>query len=577
VPAGDEDLNFADGPKLELDDLVERLLQSARGVQTAQGRLRSLLRANELISGHLELVDVLQEIVEAACTLAEARYGALGVIAPDGTLEQFIHVGIDEPLAERIGELPHGKGLLGALITDPETIRLQRIDADPRSVGFPPNHPPMDSFLGVPIRVGDSVFGNLYLTSSLRGEFSADDEELVRSLAGTAGAAISNARRFAESQRRQHWLQASAEIGAQLLADSGEDPLRMIARRAHEIADADLVAIILVTPDGQSGMVEVAIGEGADELIAGQAPLSKLLTGAVISSGNPIQRHVPALADVPAPEIASIAAAEIIPGRPAMEVGPLMLLPLSGSANTRGALAIMRRSGRSSFTEADLEMVNSFAGHASIALELSAARSDRQRVALLEDRDRIARDLHDHVIQQLFAVGLGIEGVAVNIPDEYGDRLRSQVADIDRTIRQIRTSIFELRGALGGAGGAARQRVLEIAGELTVVLGFAPRVVFAGQVDVAVTGDLADDVVAVFREGLTNVAKHANATVVQVDITEANGAVTMTITDNGVGIAEPDRASGLDNMRRRAERRGGSFEVTRAPSGGTRLTWKAQA
>jgi signal transduction histidine kinase len=260
-----------------------------------------------------------------------------------------------------------------------------------------------------------------------------------------------------------------------------------------------------------------------------------------------------------------------------MEVGPLMLLPLTGSANTRGALAIMRRSGRSSFTEADLEMVNSFAGHASIALELSAARSDRQRVALLEDRDRIARDLHDHVIQQLFAVGLGIEGVAVNIPDEFGDRLRSQVADIDRTIRQIRTSIFELRGALGGAGGAARQRVLEIAGELTVVLGFAPRVVFAGQVDVAVTGDLADDVVAVFREGLTNVAKHANATVVQVDITEANGAVTMTITDNGVGIAEPDRVSGLDNMRRRAERRGGSFEVTRAPSGGTRLTWKAQA
>jgi signal transduction histidine kinase len=577
MPSGEADLGFVDGPKLELDELIERLLQSARGVQTAQGRLRSLLRANELITGHLDLVDVLRHIVEAACSLAHARYGALGVIGSDGSLEQFIHVGIDEELAAKIGDLPHGKGLLGALITDPQPIRLEQIDSDPRSVGFPPHHPPMGSFLGVPVRVGDSVFGNLYLTGSERGSFSADDEELVRSLAETAGTAISNARLYAEAQRRQHWLRASAEIGAQLLADSGEDPLHLIARRAHEIGYADLVAIVLVTPDGESGMVEVAIGDGADDLIARQAPLSTLLVGPVVASGTPIRRHAPAAE----PQLDAAAswpdAAEIVPGRSAQDVGPLMLLPLTGSADTRGALAIMRRTGRVAFNEADLEMVNSFAGHASIALELSAARSDRQRVALLEDRDRIARDLHDHVIQQLFAVGLGIEGVAAAVPDEYGDRLRGQVADIDRTIRQIRTSIFELRGALGGVGGATRQRVLEIAGELTVVLGFAPKVVFAGQIDVVVVGDLADDVVAVFREALTNVAKHAKATAVQVDLTEANGAVTITITDNGVGIAELERVSGLGNMQRRAERRGGSFEVTGAPAGGTRLTWKAKA
>ncbi|HEY3737043.1 MAG TPA: GAF domain-containing protein [Jatrophihabitans sp.] len=570
MPSEDGDLSFLDGPKLELDVLIDRLVESAQGVKRAQDRLRGLLRANELISGHLNLVDVLRYIVQAACDLADAKYGALGVIASDGSLEQFIHVGIADELAAEIGALPQGKGLLGALINDPKPIRLEDMGADPRSVGFPDRHPPMESFLGVPIRVGDDVFGNLYLTGSSRGKFSADDEELMRSLAGTAGTAISNARLYAESQRRQRWLAASAEIGAQLLADSGEDPLRMVARNAQEIADADLVAIVLVTPDGESGMVEVAIGDGAEELVARQRQLTHMLVGQVIRNATPIQLRSLA-------EGGDLGTIDLLPGQPVIDVGPLMLLPLTGSADTRGALVIVRRAGRSVFTGADLEMVGGFASHASIALELSAARSDRQRIALLEDRDRIARDLHDHVIQQLFAVGLSIEGTAALVSPDHAQRLRDQVADIDRTIRQIRTSIFELRGALGGMSGATRQRVLEIVGELTVVLGFAPQVVFSGQVDLTVVGDLADDVVAVIREALTNVARHAHASAVVTDVTVSSGEVELTISDNGIGISEPSRVSGLENLRKRAERRGGSFDVTKAPTGGTRLTWKAPA
>ncbi len=566
----DEDFSVLDGPKLELDGLIDQLVTSAQGVKRAQGRLRSLLRANELVTGHLELVDVLRHIVTAACELADARYGALGIIAPDGSLEQFIHVGIADELADRIGSLPQGKGLLGALITDPKPIRLEQISSDARSVGFPPNHPPMDSFLGVPVRVGEEVYGNLYLTGSKRGSFSAEDEELVRLLASTAGTAISNARIYAEARLSQKWLQASAEIGAQLLADSGEDPLRMVARSAYEIADADLVVVALVTPDGSSGMVEVAIGDGGDELIARQRPLAQMLIGEVIREAMPILLNTRADANL-------AGHVELLPGRAVSDVGPVMVLPLTGSAETRGTLVISRRGGRPVFTPADVEMASGFASHASIALELSNARSDRQRIALLEDRDRIARDLHDHVIQQLFAIGLSIEGTAAVVDSEQAQRLRDQVADIDRTIRQIRTSIFELRGTLGGVSGATRQRLLELAGELTVALGFAPQVVFAGQVDLVITGDLADDVMAVVREAMTNVAKHAQATTVQLDLSAVSRECVVTITDNGIGITNPARLSGLENLRKRAERRNGSFDVLAAPGGGTRLIWKVPA
>jgi signal transduction histidine kinase len=559
-------LSFPDGPKLDLDALIDQLVERARGVQRAQGRLRGLLRANEMVTGDLGLETVLRHIIQAACELAGARYGALGVIAHDGGLEQFIHVGMDVETVALIGQLPEGKGLLGALITDPRPIQLEHITDDPRSSGFPANHPPMESFLGVPVRVRGEVFGNLYLTESLTGQFTAEDEELVRSLAVTAGTAISNARLYNESTLQQRWLSASAEIGAQLLASSGEDPLRMIARRASEITEADLVTVVLLTGDGSEVMVEVAVGPGAEGLLGETFPLAKILAGKAITDKAPLLLR--SAAEIP--DRRSHLAAVIEPG-------PLMVIPLVGTGQAVGALTIARAIGRPAFSSADLGMAAGFANHASIAIELAAARSDQQRVVLLEDRDRIARDLHDHVIQQLFAIGMSLEGVAamVGSNDAAVQKLHERVADIDRTIRQIRTSIFELRGPLGGGPDGIRSRLLEIASDVTTMLGFAPGVAFSGPVDLVLTGGLADDVAACLREALTNVAKHARATSVSVDITVAANEVTVGVSDNGVGVGPSPRSSGIANLRIRAEQRNGTFELVARPSGGTQLIWKA--
>jgi signal transduction histidine kinase len=559
-------LRFPDGPKLELDQLIDQLVERAREVQRSQGRLRSLLRANEMVTAGISLHEVLKHIVQAACTLAGARYGALGVIAHDGTLEQFIHVGMDEDLVPKIGHLPEGKGLLGALINDPQPIRLNRIADDPRSSGFPTMHPPMASFLGVPIRIRGEVFGNLYLTESATGQFSAEDEELVRSLAVTAGTAISNARLYSESQLQQRWLGASAEISAQLLASAGEDPLKMIARRASEIAEADLVTVALLAAEGADVMIEVAIGQDADALLGRRFPVSETLAGQAIAERAPLLVRSSAESSGDRSDLESV-----------FELGPVMVIPLVGTSSVLGALTIARRAERPSFSDSDLNMATGFANHASIAIELTAARADQQRVVLLEDRDRIARDLHDHVIQQLFAIGLSLEGTASALGDneQVVSRLRERVGDIDRTIRQIRTSIFELRGPLGAGSAGLRTRVLEIAEAMTGVLGFAPGVAFGGPIDLAVTGALADDVAACVREGLTNVAKHAQASSAGVDLDVAENEVTVLVWDNGVGVDDGGRSSGVANLRARAEQRHGSFELSVRPQGGTQMVWKA--
>ena len=276
-----------DGPKLALDELLKQLIERTQDVVSTQDRLSGLLRANQAVVGNLSLPVLLQRTVQAACELAHARYGALGVDAPDGGLEQFVHVGIDEQTAARIGHLPEGKGLLGALIDDPRPIRLRTMSSDPRSVGFPPGHPPMTSFLGVPIRVRDEVFGNLYLTERENGEFTAEDEVLVSALAATASVAIENARMYDEARRRQQWLQASTEVSQQLLSSDGEDPLRLIARQAQQIANADVVTVVLPTADGRL-IVEVASGEGADELTALTFAIENTFAGLAINSGQPV-------------------------------------------------------------------------------------------------------------------------------------------------------------------------------------------------------------------------------------------------------------------------------------------------
>ncbi|MEO8888468.1 MAG: GAF domain-containing protein [Jatrophihabitantaceae bacterium] len=563
-------LGFVDEPRLELDQLLVQLVGRAEDVIASQGRLRGLLAANKMITSDVALPVVLRHIVEAACQLVRARYGALGVLAPGGGLQEFIHVGIDEATALKIGPLPSGKGLLGALIDDPRPIRLKAMSDDPRSIGFPAHHPPMSGFLGVPIRVREVVFGNLYLAEPAGGEFTAEDEELVTALAASAGIAIANARLFEQAERRHGWLQASMQITRQLLAVEGEEPLELIARQTLQIADADVVTVVLPTPDGQRLMVEFAAGLAADELTGYVYPVANTLVGMAFDSGRPVL-----VGDANADDAVHVHLSDML------DVGPVMVLPLVGTQRMRGALVVGRLLGRNQFDEADLAMATTFANHAALALELADARTHQQRVVLLEDRDRIARDLHDHVIQQLFAAGLTVQSVAGGLAgDGRAERLERVVSGIDDTIRQIRTSIFQLRGQLGPEVGTVRTRLSELIAQMTPVLTFDPRLRFAGPIDSVVPEAVGDDLVAVTREALTNVARHAHASRVEVALSATADEVVLEIVDDGTGIGTITRRSGLANLRERAERYGGTLTLSAAgpeqsttTGEGTTLRW----
>jgi signal transduction histidine kinase len=509
-------LHFPDAPKLELDALIDQLVDRARDVQRSQGRLRALLRAIETITEDPSLDAVLRSVVEAACTLTDAADGALDVAgAGDGS---------DHP-------------------------------ADPTG----------DSVLAVPVHVNGEVFGTLHLTGRTAGHFSAEDRALVAALALAAGTAIGNARLLEESRLQQRWLTASVQISAQLLADVGDDPLNMITALCIEIAGADVVAVGLLTPDSSAFMVEAASGVASTDLVGRRFEVATSRIRSTLQDGVPLLLTADDAARNPVPD-----------GVP-LDAGPLMALPLVGAQVVRGVLTLMRRRGRLPFTGAELAMAAGFAGHASVALELADARTARQRLVRSEDRERIARNLHDHVIQELFAIGLGLEATVPFVePDGVAaGRLAQRVRDIDRTIRQIRTSIFELRGPMDSTVEGTRYRVLEIATDLVEGLGFTPRVVFDGLVDVGLSPGLIADVLAVVREGLTNVAKHAGAARADVDVSVTAAGLTLVVSDDGIGFTPPERSSGLANLRARAEGRGGSFDISTPAGGGTCLSWKA--
>lgn len=529
----------------------------------AQNRLRGLLQANRAIIGDLGLGTVLLRIVEAACALVNARYGALGVVAPEGAgLEQFIHVGMDNGVVEQIGHLPEGKGLLGLLIEQPEPIRLEDLGQHPHSVGFPADHPPMQGFLGVPIRVRDEIFGNLYLTREDDEGFSAEDEELVLALAATAGVAIENARLFEESRHRQEWLQSSTDVTRRLLSGVDEKPLRLISARVLALAQADLVTLALPSADGDRLDVVVAEGAEAGEVAGFSYPMSGTLAELVLATGESVK--VRDALDTSEYDDRRVFVLERV------AAGPVMVLPMLGTERVQGVLVVARGRQRHPFTTADLEMATTFANHASLAIELAEARRDQQRVLLLEDRARIARDLHDHVIQQLFAAGMTIEGTASNLESgPQADALKRVVDGLDEAIRQIRTSIFQLRPTAGGL----RAGVFEVVSEVRT-LGLQPQLSFEGPVDTMVSDEVTNDVLAVIREGLTNIAKHAAATRVDLLVQARGHELSVLVSDDGRGIGETARRSGLDNLRRRAETHGGTLEIGVLDDGrGTVLRW----
>ncbi|WP_433344275.1 GAF domain-containing protein [Streptomyces sp. CA-253872] len=534
--------------------------------------MHALLTAVMDLGRDLDLPQVLRSIVDAAVTLTEARYGALGVIGDDGTgLSQFVTVGLDPEVEARIGPAPCGQGILGELITHPAPLRLDNLTAHPNSYGFPAHHPPMRTFLGAPVRIRDEVFGNIYLTEKRGGgSFDADDEAVLTTLSIAAGVAIDNARLYEESRRREHRLEALGEITRALLAGTGTDEvLRIIARRAMEVADADLAAVLL--PSGTSGTelaVRVAHGEGAETVRGAVLPVTGSLSGLAAVERAPVVTT----------DVRVDARARPLGGA---EHGPVVAVPLPVDGAVCGALRLSRRTGRQGFAAAETALIDGFADQAAIALELARRREESEELAMLQDRDRIARDLHDVAIQRLFATGMTLQSATRSIADPTAsERVGRAVDDLDATIQIIRSTIHQLRTSDDDRGGPAlRRRLAETVQLAAQHLGFQPSLRIAGPVDSTVPEELREHVLAVTAEALSNTARHARAHHVDIELSVPDGAdrVVLTVTDDGVGLGSARPTGGLLNMGSRAEQCRGSFRVDAGPDGarGTRITWTA--
>ncbi|MFG3257531.1 GAF domain-containing protein [Streptomyces sp. NPDC048172] len=567
-------------PRLRLDELLEELERRIGDVRGTQDRLHGLLEAVLSIGRGLDVSQVLKQIVEAAVVLVDAQYGALGVVDKAGEddrgLSQFLTVGLGPGQVAEIGELPRGHGILGELIRHPEPLRLEELSQHPASYGFPPGHPPMHSFLGVPVRVRDEVFGNFYLTEKRSAkEFDAEDEAVLSTLAVAAGVAIENAQLYEEARRREQWSAAGAEvIGALLSGAPRGEVLDLIVERAKSVVSADLAAVVLPVEGGEGLRTGVAEGLGAE---AFRGPARGWHDGFVeeaFTAGGPV-----ASTDVRRdPRVGETGAAW-------EGLGPAVAVPMGTDTGAgvgegaRGVLVLARAARGVPFAEAEIAPALGFAGQVALAMEVAERRRDAEAMALLEERDRIAKDLHDLAIQRLFATGMTLQS-AQRLADrpEMRERLTRAVRDLDSTIKIIRSTIFGLQ-TLDPEGEQAglRARTAETVEEAARMLGFTPALRMEGLVDTSVPVPLADQVVAVLKEGLSNVARHAEASAVDVHLAVGDGQLTLSVTDNGRGLPEhprQPRRSGLRNLAERAQRLGGALELEPPDGGGARLRWR---
>ena len=551
---------------LRLDELLAELQVRLQAVLATRDRVNALFEAIIAVGTNLDIEVVLRGIVESAVLLVDARYGAMGVIGDGGQLAEFIPVGLT---AEEIGQIhhwPEGRGLLGALISDPRPLRIGDLGAHELSSGFPAGHPPMTSFLGAPIRIRDQVYGNLYLTEKRNGgKFDEEDEAALVALAAAAGVAIENARLYDEARRQQRWLTASAEVTRALLSSADvSDALALITARSLEMSGADLVVLALPTPDGTALQIEHAAGSGAEEALGVVLPAGNSVSGQVLASGQLLS-----LEDFNHDDRVARAARE------RMNLGPAIVLPLGAAGNVRGVLTAGRHPGAMPLAPAAAEMLVTFATQAGIALELAEHRRQAERVAMFEDRDRIARDLHDLVIQRLYATGMSLQGaIPLMSPPEVAQRVSVAVDALDETIREIRSSIFALQTRPEVKPPGLRARIMQVADEMTGVLGFPPVLQLAGRVDDELPDEVVDHLLGVLREALANTARHSGASHVDVHVRRTAAELSLAVRDNGSGIKNTGRRSGLSNLEWRARELGGSFRVGLAATGGTELDWR---
>lgn len=546
-------------------DLVSEIHQQLDELQGARDQTEKLLHVIMGISSDLKLDATLDRITQAAITLTGARYGALGVRDGGGALTSFLHQGIEPELVERIGPLPVGKGVLGVALEDIPALRLDSLSDHPAAAGFPPNHPPMHAFLGVPITIRGEVYGSLYVTHDRLGPtFSENDEVAVRVLASAAAVAIDNARLFERVRAAATWMQASREISTALLSGGpgSENPLRLIAERARELTDAEQ-AIVLVPEVGDSGdgartlIVSTAVGLHAEKVVGQRVPIDASTSGSVFQSEMPV-----------------ITESFLHPIQSFTDVGerPAIVMPLTLEDAVIGVIAVARHRDGPPFDPSYLDLVRDFARHAAIALTLASSRARERELTVLADRERIAHDLHDHVIQRLFAAGLDVQGtIARSKAPEVNDRLARTVDELQSTIETIRSTIFELQSPTA-KDTDLRVRLQALVSELTGDSGIATSVRVAGPLGV-VAQHISKNAEAVASEAISNAVRHANPSHIEVIVT-VNDQFTVEIADDGGGIPEDNkRNSGLANMQRRAEHLGGECIISSAPESGTSVRW----
>jgi signal transduction histidine kinase len=546
---------------LRLDELLREVQDRMAEIVATRDRMQRLLDAVLAVGEGLELDATLRRIVAAAVDLVDARYGAMGVLGADGGLSRFIHVGIDEETRAEMGKLPEGKGLLGQLIVDPRPLRLTDIGDHEASVGFPPHHPPMRSFLGVPVRVRDAVFGNLYLAEKAGGaDFTAADEVVVEALAAAAGIAVQNADLFEQTRLRQQWLEATAEIRAELLSGAtDEDALRLIAQRTLELTRS--VTTVIVLGPGADGSFTVGARRGMEEDTLGRR----------VEPGHPL------LSEVVEGRVALLAetASGLLTGSAGWTgFGPVVAVPLHTQESVIGVLIALRNADDPPFQPAEVPLLTSFAEQATLALELGEKNRAQRQLDVFADRDRIARDLHDHVIQRLFATGLQLQSTLRRSHDPLvQQRIQQAVEDLDTTVREIRTAIFDLHTTTVDDSGSLRRKLLDTAAEAASGSGMSPSVRVSGPIDTLVPAEVGAHAVAVVREGISNALRHGRAGAVTLTV-DAGEDLIVEVRDDGVGI-DPDVArSGLHNLAQRARECGGELRVRADEPSGTRLTWR---
>ncbi|WP_183093930.1 GAF domain-containing sensor histidine kinase [Nocardioides stalactiti] len=512
---------------------------------------RALLDAVIAIGSDLDIHGVIRRIVESSCALTHAQFGVLAIVDDAGDFIDFVHHGFTDDDIARIGRAPVGRGLLGLVPRVREPVRVDQIAAHPVYEGLPAGHPPIERFLGAPVLVGERAYGHLYLGKS-PGEppFSATDQALVEVLGRAAGVMIDHARAYEDSERHRSWMQGVARVTTALAPSLQHDQsLSAMVAQVRDMAEARAVALV----DTASERLEIVAcaGDCAEELTLTVKRVADDI-GRAIASGELLDaRSGPGQTTV------------VVPVR--TDLAPSAVLLIDESA-VWGDLDRIER-----------DVLTALADHVGLTLDRAQALRERHELLLAKDRDRIARDLHDLVIQRLFATGMQLQGARnLGSSDAVRSRLDEAVANLDIAIGDLRATIFELGR---GQGRALHEEVRELIAEYAPVLGFLPTLRLSGQVDRSLTADAADGMLLTLRESLSNIARHAHATSTTVEVTATPRTVTMRVTDDGRGFdpAAIGRRSGLDNARHRAETLGGSFAVESVEGGGCRVVWEVPA